>query len=261
MSYRTNTGRRPGYGTRYSTARRFKQKNTTNTRSLFTTAGRKAFSGGNKYTFKRKLTRFAEKKYIDTYLLIQPGTTTITTDGKCYPISLVLQGTDDHSRVGNKVTGTSIEINYTVYYPDLKVSLIPANLFIIRVIVFIWKDEISPIPTDIIDTIPGVDIPLFPLNHDKKVKRKVLYDQIHTLYAEYNQGNPTGSSIQTAAVTRRLSVPLTKLRGGLDTINYVSPVLGINELWLLLQSNIPSSIAEEKSWAYTGVYRYNYVDV
>jgi len=269
--YRTRYGRRNGYGTRYSTTRRYTGYGRQTTRSMFTPRGRRFFGRGSRGSFKRNLRRLAEKKTANNILVLNPlGTSQPKYEGDIYPLTIISQGTTSITRVGDKVTGSSIEINYVIYpaSPATVLGYFPSREFIVRIIIFIWKDDSAPTPADLIDYPPGstISVPIYPLNHDKKVKRKVLYDKTHTLYADFTQvvastGYYTGAI--NPIVTRRFAINLTKLRGGIDTINFIGSATAnpINQIYMFIASNVPAVGAPLRSWPFELITRYNFVDV
>jgi len=152
-----------------------------------------------------------------------------------------------------------LEVNYTINRErdGLFLGYTAAVNFILRVIIFIWKDDTAPTTTTIVDPYPGIDSPIMPLDHDRKVKRKILYDQTHSFYTDQ-----TNSLCQNSILTRRFCIPLTRLKMGMDTINYIGgSTTGVNNIYLLLISNQSTAAAPVSSWPVTVITRYNFVDV
>ena len=108
------------------------------------------------------------------------------------------QGSGQNNRIGDKVTGTSLEMKYELFLSGLATQN-PLNTT--RVILFIWKDDTTPTVADILEdpTYPS----LSPFNHDKKVKRKILYDKVINQYAIF-------STVATQSVADSQRPTLTK---------------------------------------------------
>jgi len=252
-------GRRRGYGTRYGSTRYYTGISRSTTRSVFTRRGRRLFGRGRRGSFKRNLRRFAEKKYSDSVVNSQYNVTPYINDsGQIFILTEPIQGNTDFTRIGNKVTGTSLEVNYTIKAePPDGLTYVPKLVYIHRVIIFIWKDDTTPTPGDILDLPITLNVPYYPLNHDKKVKRKILYDETHTGYCDVQ----FFSGVWQPAITRRFSIPLTKLKNGLDTINFTASTTGINQIYVLMINNVPVGSEATSQWSIVSYYRYNFVDV
>jgi len=214
----------------------------------------------------------AEHKYEETIILATPETTgpnaPISQNGAFLDLSAPALGTSDVSRIGDKVTGTSIEINYCTYpmtpgTPGLPAAYVPALIWVLRVIIFVWKDDTTPTLPDITDIpssfVSGMTFPIAPLDHDRKVKRKLLYDKTHTCYSDF-RASFTGAV--NPVVMRRFSIPLSQLRGGLNIVNYQGGLtVGVNNIWICFVSNIPATSTVLSGWKTEFYSRYNYIDM
>lgn len=215
----------------------------------------------------------AEKKYFDSAFILTPQTAFnngVPLEGSLCALTEVPQGVADTQRIGDKTTGTSIEINYITFpiipgTPGVGAAYKPNLIWILRCIIFIWKDDTTPTTDDITDisTIisAGISVPITPLDHDRKVKRKILYDKIHTMVLDMQTGLFAGMCA-VPVTTKRFAIPLHKIRGNLGTINYQGgSATGVNKIYMLLISNIPRSSTGVLAWN-TEVYtRYNFIDM
>ena len=108
----------------------------------------------------RVIRAVAERKYHDdqrTYGL--EGATVVNKNGIIQIMTAVPQGILDTTRIGDKVTGTSLEFRI--------VSCALSNIAFfwqLRCIIFLWKDDTTPNVGNIIDTydIPSSDSLEFP---------------------------------------------------------------------------------------------------
>lgn len=251
-------------GTRYASTRRVGGLYRSSSRYVLTGRARRVFRGrGN---FKKALRSVAEKKYWDFGSGYRPGViaeTPVTDAGVFHEITAVPQGQEVIARIGDKTTGSSIEINYTIQ--SFKGGLInPISTLFIRFTIFIWKDDTMPTVPDINENAYaatlGVFAPIAPLNHDRKVKRKILYDKVHTLHTYWNVTDEY--SVFVPAITKRFSIPLTKLKYGLGTINfYAGSEAGVNKIYLLMQSNVGAADAATRAWQVAVYTRYNFIDM
>jgi len=215
----------------------------------------------------------AEKKYYDIVFTALPGGTgpgsPLSIGGSVFLLTAVPQGLTDQQRIGDKVTGTSLEVNYNISPAAIAVisGYYPAKLWVTRIIIFIWLDDTAPNPSDVTDISTflsgGLTYPIAPLDHDRKVKRKVLYDKTHTQWCDFTNtttGNYTACMLPS--ITRRFSIPLTKLRGKLDTINFqAATTTAVNHIYMLAYSNATVAAAPLSGWSFDVGMRYNYIDM
>lgn len=135
---------------------------------------------------KGVLRRAAEQKYMDITLGGDNGVVTPNSGAVVNVTENIEQGSGKSARVGDKITLSSIEIrgrvDATVANPSIQ-----NDIGTVRIVVFKWYDDDAPTwqdlfnVTDINGAISGQFAPHLPFNHDKKVKRKVLYDKICTV--------------------------------------------------------------------------------
>lgn len=200
-----------------------------------------------------------EHKFHD---FVSTSTNLINTFGSMQTFSDIAQGLSDSNRVGDKLVMNSLELNY---WFQSNTSLPSTNQIILRVIVFIWKDDTVPTLADILANGVGVSpevIMTGPLSHDRKVKRKLLYDK--TFYR-------SGGLVSTApglAVTQgnafwtvKHFLDLKKLPVPIRTINYQGgSVIGVNKVYQLVVSNIPVGVVAANAPNMYFYHRTNYVD-
>lgn len=117
----------------------------------------------------KRLERQRELKYIDETL-----SGTATTTPLILQLSNIDRGTDDNSRIGNKVSVVGVQLRY--YFVDDVVNWL-------RVMFVIDKQTNEAIYTSdelLADNTPSDNI-LSPLNRDNQGRFSVLYDKVHTL--------------------------------------------------------------------------------
>lgn len=205
----------------------------------------------------------AEHKYIDTQFVYGPPPLGehVSTDGIFSRFTLVPQGYTDGTRIGDKMTGTSLQLKICQYTPGIADSTQTIVWF--RVIIFIWKDDTQPEIEDILQKGTGdmaVFPHLWPFNHDKKVKRKLIFDQTYSQYADCSPTDTTYTGCQDPNIFINKYIPLRKY-GSLATVNFQGGIgTGVNHIYLLLLNNVDP---ENSSSAWnTAVYtRYNFVDM
>jgi len=126
---------------------------------------------------QRVVRGLAERKYFET-IEVYTGGDAVDWNGTIEVLTLLPQGTTDHSRIGDKCTGTSLEFMWD-FKPSLtNYTTIKAQIML-RIILFIWKDEVVPTPGDLLHlaVVGGTDMaPLAPFHHDKRIARKILWD-------------------------------------------------------------------------------------
>lgn len=193
------------------------------------------------------------------------GTGYISDAGTIFALTLVPQGNTDLTRIGDKITGTSLQIKF-MSYPNVNNSPIgyaPLYMYMLRVIIFIWKDDTPPSVGDILDA-KGGEFPVVPgppvemLNHDRKVKRKILYDKMFM----QNVDPLFIASSMSSGIHKEMSFPCSKY-GRLATIHLqAGGVIGVNHLYLLAKSNVPSTAGGELlSYNFDLNARYTFIDV
>ncbi|AUM61879.1 putative capsid [uncultured virus] len=160
----------------------------TPSRSVYTRRLRRGLYRGGRSanSVKGLLRKAAEQKYMDITIGADNGNIT-PNSGVIFGITEnIVQNTSKSGRVGDKVTLTSLElrgrVDCTIASPNLQ-----NDIGTVRLVVFKWYDDAAPTWADIFDVqdvdgaISGQFAPHLPFNHDKKVKRKVLFDKICTV--------------------------------------------------------------------------------
>lgn len=213
-----------------------------------------------------------EHKYRDFGSLIPRP---IRADGLVQCLTDIPQGTRDIERIGDKIVINSIELNY---WCASRPAIPDTNQVIMRFIVFIWNDDTSPSLANMLEGLTGNPPPgpnagpiippemivMSPFDHDRKTKRKILWD--HT----YHQ---TGGLLVTATLpltlqsqgdiffVKRQFLDLKKLPIAKRTINFeAGGTGGINKIWSITLSNIPTATSDANSPNMYHFHRVNYVD-
>lgn len=202
----------------------------------------------------------AEQKFYDTSEGFQNGTVTGILDSSTFvQITQMPQGITDSARIGDKVTGTSLQFRFTIDPAELTTQL---NSWYMRITIFIWKDDTTPGFNDLYQNYVAPGLPsllqfMYPLNHDKKIKRKILYDKIHTFYAK---DFATGAAVHHPNQVINGYCNLRHLPPRLNVINYQGGAssVGVNNIWCAFTSN---AVTNAQTWDLVTFFRYNYVDM
>lgn len=158
-----------------------------------------------------------EHKYFLTAL---SRTDAVLADTIPFQLTLIPQGQTETSRVGDVLTGTSLEVAFHSY-PPLDFST--TRLFMFRFIGFVWKQDTVPTIADLLDPnytgAANILKPLQPFNHNQKINRKILWDKRYIIYAD---GDATTSDWHVIAGngtrTNKFVLNLTKLKRNLNKI-------------------------------------------
>lgn len=246
---------------------------------------RRRFGSTGRYAIKSIIRSMAEKKVWDGADDLLRDGLAVDAAGTLINMALIPQGNTSESRIGDKVTGSSIQLNVFGYNPGYRIDdgppvvvYQPIRNLLVRLIVFIWKDDTAPVLGDLLDVPGGISpeegIVMAPLNHDRKVKRKILHDKTYNLYSDTISSfmpaiggvalPPTG--VYKPTLMLRLVFDLTKLKGGLNTINYsgTDNTSGINRPYALLISNTTNSAGppiRNYNWDFAYTFRYTFIDV
>lgn len=169
----------------------------------------------------------------------------------------------DVGRIGDKATMTSLEFNLEIHSANAAAQ----NAFMYaRFIVFIWRDDVTPTFANIVEItswLAGQFAPfLSPLNHDQRVKRKILIDERVCLFDEPTTLalGPIVSRTYQPVYTFKRVIPLTNLRRRLNVINFQGGgVTGVNKIWLLMYSNQIHDTIQE--WFINHYSRVNFKDM
>lgn len=199
----------------------------------------------------------AEHKFLVTQINWNQGALPVTTASSIVLLTNITQGQTDNNRIGDKVTGSSLEFRMIYYNPNDEDT---APDWSMRCTIFIWKDDSIPTAADIYikgttgdaANQPGV----WPFNHDMKIKRKILYDTTINSIFDATSGIDTNGYPLIKAI-----IPLMNLRQRLNVINYqANTITGVNNIFVCLTSNIPGSIVQN-TWSGTFMAKYNFIDV
>lgn len=217
----------------------------------------------------------AEKKYRDTYgNWYNDNANRIIHTGTIVSLTEISQGSADTDRIGDKITCTSLQLCFSFWAPVYNGEATPPELpkynYIMRVIIFIWKDDSSPTLAEILDDDAGStsleQTVLAPLNHDRKVKRKIIMDETYNAYVYQTAVTLTS----TYAVSQPVQVykrffNLTKLKNGLGTVNFTPGTAGgVNKIFMLMVSNADYEEVTDpinSSWNVFWRSRLNYIDM
>lgn len=214
----------------------------------------------------------AEKKYNNVAVnLTNTSTAAITNLGNTSSLcETITQGVSDKSqRIGDKITITSIEVDFYCWAPADNTGVTPIESpkqnYNLKYILFIWKDDVPPTVDEIIDNETFVSniehSPMAKLNSDKKALRKVL--DIKLFSAGFDR-------IVSGVTNARWNVPFkyskvydfTKLKGGLNIVNYQNnSVSGINKVYILFISNCIKDTEVNTTWNVYLNAKVNFIDM
>ena len=241
------------YGTRYRSNRRIKGLYRTSSMYSIKGAARR-FIG--KYKLRQALSSIAEHKYFENGVTLGPTAgAQLNSTGSLLLITDVAQGAGQTNRIGDKATGTSLEMKYELIFPGLATTN-PINTA--RIIVFIWKDDTVPAVVDILEdpTYPS----LSPFNHDKKVKRKILYDKTINQYGLYSAvATQSFADSQRPNVTYSVYIPLGKLKRYCNIYYQSGTTVGVNNIYCLAIAD--NNGAANTTWSFQSYTRYNFIDM
>lgn len=228
---------------------------------------------GRQANIKKIIRQMAEKKHRDTFAnWFNNNSNRVAHTGTIISLSDIPQDATDTGRVGDKVTMTSLEIKYSFWSAAANPAATPPELpksnYILRVIIFIWKDDTTPTLGMILNDDAGAtsleQTVLAPLNHDLKVKRKIIMDETYNANVAISDLGQILSSFKPTQQYRRV-FDLTKMRGGLNTINFTPTANeGINKIWMLMVSNADYETVTDPintTWNIFWRSRVNYVDM
>lgn len=241
-------GKKMGYGTRYYSSRRYPGLYRSNSKyNLIGSALRRI----GKFKLRQAIKSVAERKWYDNTLFLSNALPNqLDINGFFFSLTDMPQGSGQQQRIGDKCTGSSIEVRMVLSSPALVTT---AVYLIMRTIIFVWKDDTAPGLADILE--PGAWNPVnAPLNHDTKIKRKILYDACSAHYLE----TVTKNSMSPLKY-KKIVLPLNKLRN-LNIINFqAGTTVGVNHIYILHLADTPA--VANQTWTLNASYRYNFIDM
>lgn len=173
------------------------------------------------------------------------------------------QGNSDVERIGDKVTLTSLELRLVSYPP---INVLTQEAFEYRVTLFIWKDDTFPSAGDVYQ-VPGAggEIQNLPStwawNHDKKVKRKIIYDKTFSMVTGTNATNII-SATPNAFNHYKTVIPFNGKKR--NTIHYQSGLsTAVNKIYCIVTTSAPSGSVPATVIPHNIYYnvRINYIDM
>lgn len=193
----------------------------------------------------------AEHKMTQTPYIYGPTQANqITSVGVLTNATDIAQGVQSDERIGDKITTCSLGINITCN-PSTSATIQP--ILYNRLLIFIWKDDATPVLTDIFEDITKPWLSF--LRYDNKVKRKILYDK---MWAQWVEGaNPTSAMVPTKLI--RVNLNLSKIKRRLNVVNY-QPASGnaTNHLYYIIINN---STVAVNTWDYQIIERITWIDM
>lgn len=206
----------------------------------------------------RGVRRSAEHKYNDEIIIYSSASATFPFDtvGALTSLTATTQAVGDAaSRIGDSVSGTSLEYRIMVYAPDVPAQ---SSGFFFRTTIFIYRDNDGlhvPTINDIYQINTAVVNLISPFDHDRKIARKILYDKTVMLFDHDNTRMSENNYVCTEVIN------LASLKRDLKDIRYVgSAPTGTNNIYLLVTTNI-NNAAQAAAWVMNIYTRYNYVDI
>lgn len=234
------------FGTRYRSTRSVTGLYRQPSRYVLTGRARRLFGGG-RLAVQRIVRAMAEKKYYDTIATYGPLIANqISLTGTFLNLTDITQGPSNTERIGDKVTGSSLQFNMDVSYPGLGTS---SGYNVTRLIIFLWFDDSNPTTAQIIEDITSPSVS--PLAFDYKVKRKIIHDKVYTQAAA--AGFQLNMRFNMKAVFN-----LTKMKGGKNIVNF-SAAAAVNNIYMLLINT--NGGAANTQWEYNVYTRYTFMDM
>jgi len=182
--------------------------------------------GDIKQIIKREMGKTAENKN-HNYENFEGNVTAVGTVIYLTDVLPLVEGSPSvHTREGLQITPSWLALKYLLRVAD--------TYNVVRVIIFQWNSDTSPITTDIIDTVTAgggeMDV-MGQYNVGKKDLRYILYDKIHVLDTEH----------QTLVQQVNINLSTLKSKKWNKIMNYrengaVSPH-GFNDLHMLVISD------------------------
>jgi len=244
----------PYYNPRYGsgvgyTTRRFPGRFRTPTR---TTGGRQ-FRRLNRRGLQNFVLNLNEKKYWD--VLVQAADSCCDKVAQLFSLTDVPSGTNVNQRVGDKIVMRNLTIKGRIFFdwsdPIHRTGY--ANECRVRLVVFIWKDDTDPVAADIQDLAAGgdaADACSFMLDHDRKVKRKLLWDHTYDICNDMDSYSATyrpAPGSDSAFVVNKY-IDLSKIPLPVRTVNFAATATaGVNKIWILMTAD-----ANERGYPQTG---------
>lgn len=236
------------YGSRYMSSRRY--PGLYRSTSSYSLVGQ-ALKRIGRYKLRQAIKSVAEKKWYDNVVNLSAAGNLLSNVGFMFSLTDMPQGSGQSNRVGDKATGSSLEIRLTLTSPTAGTTV--ANI-VFRLIIFVWKDDTVPTLADILEGI-GATPPDSPFNHDYAIKRKVLYDSCTAHYID-----PVTKSCQNPIRFKKIILPLNKLKRGLNIVNFqAGTTIAVNHIYALMVSDTPNTA--NQTWTLEASFRYNYIDM
>jgi len=201
------------------------------------------------------ISRFAEQKYHDK--IFNKLSADWSASGSVLNLTDVSQGTTDTTRVGDKIMLNSIELRWLQYIDP---ALFPTAVDqFYRVIIFKWYDDTTPGAGDILSQVlpPPVGL-ISPYDHDRKVKRKVLYEKTYSCIWNW----PLYQTHRTDQY-RKVFINLKSRSSRIKEVHYqAGGTIAVGHIYVLILSNIPLPFgAANAPLEWNMVSRINYTDV
>lgn len=150
--------------------------------------------------------------------------------GTAVDLTEIAVGTDEDTRVGNRIEATSMQLKYWCYGPT-GATATPGELEGVRIIIFQWHPATDPVGTDILQgttSVPSVR----EYNVQRASEFKILFDSVHLLCApSVSTTAPWQMSGTTYIQPRRYKFSIPQ-----RDIGFVSNAStdGTNKIWMML---------------------------
>lgn len=212
----------------------------------------------------------AERKYHDVkslYNIIPAG-----PDNLLWSLTEVPLGSNDTSRVGDQIMLNSIEVTMKLTYglqflePFSSVTATNQCKTEVRVIIFQWKDDALPVKANIVQqTTSTMDSIMGPLDHDLKVKRKLLFDKVYSLDRDVipiSTTNVVSQPHSNSMKIIKIFMDFKKKSMSRRRVYYQGGSLeGVNKVYALVIGNILSNAITNSNLYVESWSRINYTDM
>lgn len=174
----------------------------------------------------------------------------------------VSQGATFEERIGDKITGTSLQMIICATPTALSTQI---TFVIWRFTCFIWKDDTTPTIGQIFDTsiTNTFGLPIWCFHPNYKVKYKILCDYIWDNTA-LNSATVSPLTVWKPSFIKRISINLTKVRGGLNVVNFQpASTTGVNNIWYIVVNSIAGTtgVATNTTWNFSNNWKYGFIDL
>ncbi len=200
----------------------------------------------SKRTINKTITKRAEKKH---FHIIHGYNSNFDQTGQMVSLTDILQGTDNHTRIGAYIRPTSLKFTFSIHPPVSDIALT-----LCRVIIFQFHESDGPGPPEVGDLLETVSVALArlysPYLQDSN-NTKVLYDKLFYVMGSVNsQQKPFIGRVLVSKIKQ-----IRYLRGGGAQVD------GSDKLFMYITSEVTDATASNEKPFFDGVSNVRYTDL